>query len=227
MANAVDMASQAVEVARAVQDPSMTNPVLTTLLVIVAVVVAAIAVGVPIKDYLRRIKRESGADQVADVMAGAGAGLYHHLSQQLSQYREIADRAFVERNLLIERVARLEERDSKFGELRGSYDRLKERLDEKDRKLEEKDEELRAMLAAASDERNQFLEIIRRKDTDIISRDERILKLEEGYHQLELRLAQEENQFKSFVCPFAGKAKLRLTDDMKGKSNDSENGTAA
>lgn len=228
MANAVEMASQAIEVAKAVQDPAMiTNPVLTTLLIIVAVVVAAIAIGVPIKDYLRRDKRETGVDQVADAVAGAGAGLYQHLSEQLGQYREIADRAFAERNLLIERVARLEERDAQFDALKTSYDRLKERLDEKDRKLEEKDEELRNILAASSDERNQFLEIIRRKDTDIISRDERILKLEEGYRQLELRLAQEENQLKSFVCPFAGKAKLRVSDETKGGVNGTETGTPA
>lgn len=221
MANAAEFATQVAAVAQAAQDPSLIpNPVLTTLLIIVSVVVAAIAIGVPIKDYLRRDKRETGVDQVAYAVAGAGAGLYQHLASQLTQYREISDRAFAERNLLIERVARLEERDAQFDELKTSYTRLKERLDEKDRKLEEKDEELRRILASASDERNQFLEIIRRKDTDIISRDERILKLEEGHRALELRLVQEENQLKSFVCPFTGRDKLRRSNDIKGDSNE-------
>ena len=80
-------------------------------------------------------------------------------SSDLLQFpsHDTADRAFAERNLLIERVARLEERGSQLEVLKVSYERLKDRLDEKDRKLEEKDEELRNILAASSDERNQFL----------------------------------------------------------------------
>lgn len=199
----------------------MADPIISGLVWFAGLVAAAFSIGVPVRSYLRRDKRESGVDQVADAMSGAGSVLYNHLSDQISQYRSIADQASKERNALVERVARLEERTEFLEETKQAFERLKVRLEEKDRKLEEKDEEIKHLLRVSAAERETLLGIIKAKDTEITNRDDRILTLDKRLRELELRLASDEAQTGTFICPFNNRPKQRISDvQPQGDSND-------
>lgn len=187
------------------------DPLIQALAWVAGIVAALIAVGVPIRNYLKDSKREDKADQVMDAKASAESTLYNHLAEQIKSYRDIADKAFKERNELVERVARLEENVKLLDETKQIIDRLKTKLEAKDRRLEEKDNEIKKLLAQAAEERAQFLNILTKKDTDIARRDERILTLETRQRELEVRVAKDEVSGTVFPCPFHS-AKVSVSD---------------
>lgn len=172
------------------------DPILIQLTWAVALVTLVIALGKPIRDYLRGERSADKNEKVQSAKTEAETTLYTHLSEQVSQYRTIADQAFRERNDLISRVANLEAKAEDLEESRELVANLKARLDHKD-------EEMREMLQEASKERKQFLDILQAKDSQIASRDERILSLETGFRELELRLARSEASSAPFSCPLA------------------------
>lgn len=178
------------------------DPLILGLAWVVGLVTLLLAIGKPLRDYVRGERRDDRTDQVGDAKASAESTLYQHLSEQVKQYREIADTAFKERNALVERVARLEEKTALFEETKTALDRLKARLNEKDAKLEEKDAEIRRLIQQAAEERSKFLAILTQKDTEIAKRDERILSLEQRQRELEIRLAKDEVSMGVIPCPF-------------------------
>lgn len=195
--NSTELATQALANGAVAHDPLIVG-----LAWVSGIVALLIAMGVPIRNYLRDSKREDKADQVGDARASAESTLYNHLSEQIKSYRDIADKAFKERNELVERVARLEENVKILDETKLTLDKLKLRLEDKDRRLDEKDEEIRQLLVQAADERSKFLNILTQKDTEIAKRDERILSLEQRQRELEIRLAKDEVSMGVVPCPF-------------------------
>lgn len=147
------------------------DPLMLGLAGIVGVVTLVIAIGKPIRDYLRQEKRQDKADIVGDARSSAEAVLYNHLSEQVTEYRRIADEAFRERNALISRVAALEAKAVELEQARALTSQLQAYLSEKDAQLQ-------ALLASAAEERKEFLAILRDKDTEIQRRDIRIAELE-------------------------------------------------
>lgn len=175
--------------------PSLLNdPVFGLLTWVVALVALIISLGKPIKDYLRGEHREDKKDKVNDSKANAESSMYDQLSSQVAQYRELANTAYRERNDLIQRVGALEAKAEDLVEQKQLVEKLKDRLDKKD-------EEIRDLLAQATDERKQFLAILNAKDAEIAKRDDRILLLERGLRELEMRLADEERITQTFICP--------------------------
>lgn len=170
------------------------DPVYQILTWTIAIVALAISVGKPIKDYLRGEKREDKKDRVEDSKAKAESVMYDQLAEQVLQYRHIADTAYKERNDLIQRVGVLEAKTETLAEQKQLVERLKEILDRKD-------EEIRSLMAQAAEDRKQFLEILNTKDIEIAKRDDRILMLERGLRELEIRLANEEMISQTFICP--------------------------
>lgn len=192
-----------VDAATHVASQGMTHdPLILGLAWVVGIVTLLIAIGKPLRDYVRGEKRATGEDKVEDAKTSAETTLYNHLSEQIKQYREISDKAYTERNALVERVARLEEKTSVLEETKAILDRLKAKLEEKDRKLEEKDAEIRRLIDQASEERKKFLQILQSKDGEIAKRDERITSLEQRQRELEVRLAKDELSCPVFPCPF-------------------------
>lgn len=170
------------------------DPIIQLLTWVVALVALIVSVGKPIKDYLRGEHREDKRDKVTDAKANAESFLYDQFSSQIAQYRQIADTAYKERNDLIQRVGALEAKAEDLEEQKKLVDKLKDRLDSKD-------EQIRQLLEQAADERKQFFEVLRAKDEEITRRDARILDLERGLRELELRLSKEERIVNTFVCP--------------------------
>lgn len=170
------------------------DPIITGLAWIVGIVVLLIAIGKPIRDYVRGEKREDKKDVVGDAKTSAEAALYNHLSQQVEQYRKIADQAFRERNDLVQRVAALEAKAEDLADAKAVIEKLKARLDRKD-------DEIQLLLTQSAEERRQFLEILRNKESEISKRDERILSLETRQRELEIRLARDEAATLQHTCP--------------------------
>lgn len=197
------MAGAVVEAATQVASgATQQDPLLVGLAWIVGIVTLLIAIGKPIKDYLRGEKRATGEDRVEDAKSTAETILYNHLAEQVRQYREIADRAFNERNSLVERVAALEAKTVILDDTKAALERLKLKLEDKDAKLEAKDAEIRRLLEQSAEERRQFLHILTIKDSEIAKRDERITALEQRQRELELRLAKDEATMNMPTCPF-------------------------
>ena len=186
------------------------DPIILQLTWAVAIVTLIVTLGKPIKDYLKGEKKEAKADMVDDARNTAETVLYEHLSSQVTQYREIADQAFRERNDLIGRVAALESKAEDLAEQKVLVEKLKEKLDKKD-------EEIHLLLAQSAEERKQFLAILSSKESEIAKRDERILALERDWHDLELRLATSEKAIGSFVCPIE---RNRRSTDVATAGND-------
>lgn len=181
------------------------DPILQGLGWMLAMVFLVIAIGKPLRDYLKSDRRESSSDRVHNAKASAESVLYNHLSQQVTEYRNIADQAFRERNELISRVAALEAVQLDFAETKELVEKLKLRLDDKD-------EQIKTLLSQGADERRQFLSILQTKEAEIAKRDERISTLESRQLELEIRLAKDEASMGVPVgCPFHGAA-TPLTD---------------
>lgn len=191
--------SQATALTTAATDTIVANtithdPIISGLAWVVGIVVLIIAMGKPLRDYVRGEKREDKKDVVVDAKSSAESVLYNHLSDQVSQYRKIADQAFRERNDLIQRVAALEAKAEDLVDAKAVIEQLKIRLDKKD-------DEIQLLLAQSADERKQFLEILCNKESEISKRDERILSLENRQKELEIRLARDEVANVQHVCP--------------------------
>lgn len=179
----------------------MGDPLLQGLAWVVGVVSLVIAIGKPIRDYIRQERRASKEDVVGAARSAAEVVLYTHLSEQVKEYRMIADAAFRERNELIQRVAALEVRSSDLEVAKDLIDRLKVRLDEKDAQIQ-------SFLTQASEERGQFMKILSEKDSEIQKREERISVLEGKTRDLELRLARDEARMDLPKCPLIDKPKF-------------------
>lgn len=190
--------------------PMGQDPVTQGLMWVLAIVILAIAAGKPIKDYLRGEKRADKEDKVGDAKTDAESVLYNHLAQQVTQYREIADQAFRERNDLIKRVSALEAKAEDLVDARNVIERLKVKLEEKDGKIE-------LLLAQGTEERRRFLDIITAKDNELSRASQRIVALEDRQRELEMRLTKDEAGV--FVCPLhkmhteEGTAGVTLTHD--------------
>lgn len=186
------------------------DPILSGLAWVAAIVAAIIAIGLPIRNYVRGEHRATAEDKVGDARASAESTLYLHLAEQVSQYRTIADKAYQERNALVDRVARLEEVTKVIDEAKVTMERMKAKLEYKDMKLEEKDQELKKLISQSNDERKQFLAILQAKDAEIARRDERIMSLEERLRELEVRLGKDEQRMTSPACPFLSKDSITI-----------------
>jgi chromosome segregation ATPase len=140
-----------------------------------------------------RKSRVSAAQSHADVsIASAEAVLYQHLSEQITAYREIADRAMTERNQMVDRIARLEAASDAFAEAKVTMSRMAKRL-------EDQDAQITKLLADFTEERKTLLAILQDKDGAIAQRDQRILALETRQSELERRLHSDEA---ILGCPF-------------------------
>lgn len=201
MNGTTEVVKQAAEVGHSVAG---TDPLITGIAWVAAIVTGLVAIGKPLRDYLRGERRANKEDVVVDAKSTAESTLYNHLAEQVSQYRTIAEKASAERNALVERVGRLEEKTSVLEEAKQTLDRLKARLEEKDRKLEEKDGEIRRLLAQEAEERKVFMEILSAKDAEIAKRDERICSLEVRQRELEIKLARDEALF-NIPCQYANR----------------------
>lgn len=172
--------------------PAFSDPVTVGLMWVVGIVALAISIGKPIRDYLRGEKKASKEDKVDDAKSSAETVLYNHLADQVTQYRNIADQAFRERNDLIKRVSALEAKAEDLADAREVIERLKVKLEDKDTKIE-------LLLAQGAEERKRFLDIISWKDTELAKANDRIVSLETRQRELELRLTKDETGI--FVCP--------------------------
>lgn len=179
----------------------MGDPTLQGLAWVVGIVSLVIAIGKPIRDYIRQERRASKDDVVGDARSAAEVVLYNHLSEQVKEYRGIADAAFRERNELIQRVAALEVKSSDLEVAKDLIERLKVRLDEKDAQIQ-------SLIKQASEERLQFLKVLSDKDSEIQKREERISVLEGKTRDLELRLARDEARMTLPQCPLINKPKF-------------------
>lgn len=179
----------------------MGDPTLQGLAWVVGIVSLVIAIGKPIRDYIRQERRASKDDVVGAARSAAEVVLYNHLSEQVKEYRMIADAALRERNELIQRVAALEVRSSDLEVAKDLIERLKVRLDEKDAQIQ-------ALITQASEERVQFLKVLSEKDSEIQKREERISVLGGKTRDLELRLARDEARMTLPLCPLIGKPKF-------------------
>lgn len=173
----------------------MHDPLIVGLAWVFGIVSFLFAIGKPIRDYLKSEKRDAGADSVLDARSGAETVLYNHLSEQVKEYRDIADKAFTERLEMMTRLAKLEGNDEDLKETREILGKLKARLDEKDAQIKK-------LLDDGADERKQFLAILQAKDSEIARRDDRISALEKAHKELELRLAKDEATVGFVACPF-------------------------
>ena len=180
----------------------LSDPVFGLLTWGVALVALIISIGKPIKDYLRGEHREDKKDKVNDSKANAESVMYDQLSAQVMQYRELANTAYRERNDLIQRVGALEAKAEDLVEQKQLVEKLKERLDKKD-------EDIHNLLAQSTEERKQFLSILNAKDAEIAKRDDRILMLERGLRELEMRLLKEERIVQTFICPLEDRKRRR------------------
>lgn len=176
------------------------------LLIIVVIMMAA----GPAMLYARKAKKDKNEDLVESAMSGAGSTLFNHLSQQVQEYRTIADTAYKERNVLFERVALLEAKSEEFTKANESLDRLKLKLEAKDLFIQEKDGQLKELLDQASKERAAFMAILNRKDAELTKANERILALEKEVAELKVRLTSDEASMTRPLCPFHGRAEAEL-----------------
>lgn len=172
------------------------DPWLTGLAWIAAIVSSVFALGIPVREYLRGSRQHEEHDEhdllVGHAKSSAEIVLYNHLVEQITQYRDIADQAFKERNALVDRVARLEEQSTIFQQAQSDNARLRSRL-------MDRDQEIKTLLEQGAFERREFLNIIQLKDAEIAKRDDRILSLELGQRELEKRLLSDEVRL---GCPF-------------------------
>lgn len=165
------------------------DPVYLGLAWIIGIVVLLLAIGKPLKDYLRQEKRSDKEDQVDVAKAGAESILYTHLAEQISQYRQIVDTSFKERNDLVKQVADLQSHSREHEYQKALVEKLKSRLDQKD-------QQLKTLLEQTAEERGRFLMILQGKEQEILRRDERIYKLEQWLKEMETRLAVDEDALK-------------------------------
>ncbi len=175
-----------VEVAQAAAaSAAASDPLLVGLAWIAGIVTLIVTIGKPVRDYLRNETKAETANKAEDAKSGAEAVLYNHLAEQVREYRTIADKAYAERNDLIQRIAVLEAKTEDLETAQELAEKLKTRLDEKDAQIER-------LVADAAEERRRFLDILDAKDREIAKRDERIHTLENRQRDLEVRLAQDE-----------------------------------
>ncbi len=179
----------------------MGDPTLQGLAWVVGIVSLVIAIGKPIRDYIRQERRASKDDVVGAARSAAEVVLYNHLSEQVKEYRGIADAAFRERNELIQRVAALEVKSSDLEVAKDLVDRLKVRLDEKDAQIQ-------SLIKQASEERLQLMKILSEKESEIQKREERISVLGGKTRDLELRLARDKARMTLPLCPLIDKPKF-------------------
>lgn len=177
-----------------VQQVAQHDPTITGLAWVVGVVAMIIAIGKPIRDYIRQERRHHKDDRVVDARSSAEATLYNHLSEQVKEYRGIADSAFRERNDLVTRVAALEARAEDLEGARELIGKLKSKLESKDQYLEK-------LLAQAAEERTKFLTILQAKEQELMRKDERIESLEVMHKKLTGKLASNEGVLFCPECP--------------------------
>lgn len=173
------------------------------------IVIVMMAVG-PAMLYARKAKKDKNEDIVESAMSGAGSTLYQHLSDQVKEYRQIADNAYAERNALFDRVAKLEAKSEEFTRANESLDRLKLKLEAKDLFIQEKDSQLKELLDQGAKERTAFMAILNRKDAELTKANERILTLEKEVADLKVRLTSDEASMSRPMCPFHGRTEAEL-----------------
>lgn len=176
-----------VSVAGATLTAPPSDPVLQAIAWLVAVVIALLAIGKPLKDYVRGERRNSKVDMVDDAKSAAEATLYTHLSEQVTQYRMLADSAFQQNAELNHRIAVLEAAEKDHARVASVVDKMKKKLDEKDAAIA-------SLMREASEDRNRFFRILEAKEDQITS-------LEKRQRELEARLAADERG-RVFSCPY-------------------------
>lgn len=142
--------------------------------------------------FLRRWNRDV-AENTKDRAEG---NLYEQLSTQVAEYRKVADDAFKERNALVGRVATLEAQVAMLAPLQELNDRLKGKLDQRDEQHEH-------LVHTYTEERRQYLELLRNKDVELSKRDESIRELTKAVNELQIRLVNDESKIAAFNCPLA------------------------
>jgi len=186
----VEIAAQA-----AATSPSLVQePIVQGLTWVAGLVAILFGIGKPIRDYIKREKRDTAEGAALDARSNAETVLYTHLSNQITEYRNLAEIATSERNELIKRVAALESTIRDTSNLEELLDHLKKKLDEKDLKIE-------TCLSEWSVERKKFLDILSAKEEELSRRDQRIYALETRQRELELRLTRDEKNLVPNNCP--------------------------
>lgn len=177
--------------------PTHGDPVLEAAKWVFFILILLGAASAPFMMILHKKNKDKNENQIESAISGAGSSLYNQLIRQVEEYRQIADKAFKERNDLFERVSKLEAMAESFKEAKIIVDRLRVKLDLKD-------QEIRNLLAQGAEERAKFLTILTNKDNEIIRRDHRIGVLEKDMHALEKRLAKDEARqiFGAALCPY-------------------------
>lgn len=181
------------------------DPFVTGLIWVVVLVFLLIAIAKPVRDYLRADKRDSNDIKADEAKTNAEKVLYEHLSEQVREYRTIADTAYTERNELFSKVHSLETLVGEMTVTKEANANMRGRLDRKD-------EEIQSLIWEAAEERKTFLEILMKKDTEITKRDQRIAVLEQRVHELEIRLATDESKMTHFNCPYNPSLQRRSGD---------------
>ena len=176
-----------VSVAGAALTAPPSDPVLQAIVWLVAVVIALLAIGKPLKDYVRGERRNSKEDMVDDAKSAAEITLYTHLSQQVTQYRQLADSAFQQNTELNHRIAVLEAAEKDHARVASVVDKMKKKLDEKDAAIA-------SLMREASEDRNRFFRILEAKEDQITS-------LGKRQKELEARLSNDERNL-MFACPY-------------------------
>lgn len=177
------------------------DPVLEAAKWVFFIILLLGAASVPFMMILKKKNKDTNENQIESAISGAGSSLYNQLIKQVEEYRQIADKAFKERNDLFERVSKLEAMAESFKEAKVIVDRLRVKLDLKD-------QEIRHLLNQGAEERAKFLTILTNKDNEIIRRDQRISVLEKDMSKLQVRLARDEARqvFGNSMCPFKADA---------------------
>lgn len=177
--------------------PTNGDPVLEAAKWVFLILIWVGILSLPFLTIMNKKNKDRNENTVESAIAGAGSTLYSQLVKQMEEYRTIANTAYQERNDLIERVGKLEAIAEQYRATKEVVERLRVKLDLKD-------QEIRKLLDEGAKERETFLAILTKKDSEIIRRDERILTLERSMHELELRLIRDESSagFGAHACPF-------------------------
>ena len=120
-----------------------------------------------------RWQRTLKSDSAANAKDAASEALYNQLAEQVQSSQQRLDEANKTNLTLVERVSKLEA-------LMQDYGVVKQQAANLVRKLDTKDEELRRQLHLAAEERNQFLNLLTKRDTRIehLEQDMRALQVQ-------------------------------------------------
>lgn len=154
------------------------------LLAVAAVITALVAASLP----LLKILRGWSDNKVANAVNGAEGMFYTHLAEQLRTNTEALTQAYSERNVLVEKYARMEVR---LTQLEAVERNAAEGLATLTRKLDERETEIRRLIAL----NERHVEELNQKNNLIITQNAEIAGLTERIHQLELRLGRDESRW--------------------------------